>query len=165
MFKFFNQHSRDLPAMTSLLIVYHTQSGSCAALARAAAKGARQEADVKVVVRRACDAGIDDLAAADGLLLVAAENSGSLSGGCKDFLDRIFYPAIDQTLVLPYALLLSAGNDGRGAVQQAERILRGIPLNPALEAQICRGEVGRQHLLVASEMGLGLAAGLGMGIF
>ncbi len=151
--------------MSTLLIVYHTQSGSCAALARAACEGANLEESVKVVVRRACDAGVEDLAAADGLLLVAAENSGSLSGACKDFLDRVFYPAIDRTIVMPYVLLVSAGNDGRGAVQQAERILRGIPLKPVSEAQIFRGEPQTQHFLRAHEAGQGLAAGLAMGIF
>ncbi|MEP5566987.1 MAG: NAD(P)H-dependent oxidoreductase [Halioglobus sp.] len=151
--------------MKSLLIVYHTQSGSCASLARAAAEGATRDELVQVVVRRACDAGIADLATADGLLLVAAENSGSLSGACKDFLDRVFYPAIDRGLVLPYALLISAGNDGRGAVQQAERILRGVPFKPVADAQIFRGVPQQQHLHLADETGQSLAAGLEMGIF
>lgn len=151
--------------MKSLLIVYHTQSGSCASLARAAAEGATKEESVQLIVRRACDAGIADLASADGLLLVAAENSGSLSGACKDFLDRVFYPAIDRRLVLPYALLVSAGNDGRGAVQQAERILRGVPFKPVAEAQIYRGVPQPEHLRLASEAGQSLAAGLEMGIF
>jgi len=151
--------------MSSLLIVYHTQSGSCAALARAAREGASLEASVEVVVRRACDAGIEDLATADGLLLVAAENSGSLSGACKDFLDRVFYPAIERAVVLPYVLLVSAGNDGRGAVKQAECILRGIPLKPVAEAQIFRGVPEQKHLQLSHEAGQGLAAGLAMGIF
>ena len=151
--------------MKSLLIVYHTQSGSCARLARAAADGARLEEGADVVVCRACDAGVKDLAAADGLLLVAAENSGALSGGSKDFLDRIFYPAIERKLVLPYALLVSAGNDGRGAVSQAERILRGIPLVEATASQIFRGAPTEQHLDAARETGQALAAGLTMGIF
>ena len=69
--------------MPSLLIVYHSLSGTCAELARAAAEGARQEQGVQVVVQRACDASVRDLAAADGLLLVAAENSGTLSGAMK----------------------------------------------------------------------------------
>ena len=56
---------------------------------------------------------------ADGLLLVMAENSGSLCGTMQDFLDRTFYPAIARGLVMPYALLISAGNDGRGARAQA----------------------------------------------
>ena len=151
--------------MTSLLIVYHSQSGASAALARAACQGASSEAEVSVRLRRACDAGIADLGAATGLLLVAAENSGSLSGGAKEFLDRVFYPAIDRQLVLPYALIISAGNDGRSAVKQAERIFRGIPFKTANPPQIFRGEPGEAQLAAAFDTGQALAAGLGMGIF
>lgn len=151
--------------MPGLLIVYHTQSGSCARLAAAAAAGARAEGSVAVRLRRACDTSVADLASADGLLLVAAENSGALSGGAKDFLDRVFYPAIERALVKPYALLISAGNDGRGAVAQAQRILRGIPFTAAAEPLILRGEVCDAHLGSARDCGAGLAAGLGMGIF
>ncbi len=151
--------------MPSLLIVYHTQSGSCAQLARAALRGASSEPGVGARALRACDTGVSDLAAASGLLLVTAENSGSLSGGTKGFLDRIFYPAIERGLVLPYALLVSAGNDGRGAVRQAERILSGIPFTQATEATILRGEVNAEHLLSAADLGQALAAGLAMGIF
>ncbi len=151
--------------MSSLLIVYHSQSGSCAALARAATRGAAAEEGVQVSLRRACDAGIDDLGKASGLLLVAAENSGSLSGGAKEFLDRVFYPAIDRSLVLPYALMISAGNDGRGAVSQAERIFKGIPFTVASPPQIFRGPASDEHLAAAAETGQALAAGLSMGIF
>ena len=151
--------------MKSLLIVYHSQSGSCAQLARSALEGARSEAGIEVVAGRVWDVGKTELAAADGLLLVAAENSGALSGGMKDFLDRTFYPAIDAGLVLPYALLVSAGNDGRGAVRQAERILSGYPFPAAAEPLILRGEVTAQHLQNSFELGQAFAAGLAMGIF
>ena len=151
--------------MTSLLIVYHSQSGTCARLARAAREGASEEGRERVALRRACDAGVEELAAAGGLLLVAAENSGTLNGGAKDFLDRIFYPAIARGLVLPYALMISAGNDGRGAVQQAERIFQGIPFTQATEAQIFRGETMPEHLASARNTGQALVAGLDMGIF
>ena len=151
--------------MATLLICYHSQSGSCVQLARAAWRGARQEAGATVNSRRAWDAGVSDLREADGLLLVVAENSGSLSGGGKDFLDRVFYPSIDAGLVLPFALVISAGNDGRGALRQAERILSGIPFSSAAEPIICRGPVTEQHLEACTELGLGMAAGLGMGIY
>ena len=146
-----------------MLIVYHSQSGSSAKLARAAGSGARPELDVRTL--RAWDACTDDLAAADGLLLVAAENSGALSGGMKDFLDRSFYPAIARGLVLPYALILSAGNDGRGAQQQAQRILSGYPFPVATEPLILRGEVCAAHLRDSAALGQAFAAGLAMGIF
>ena len=84
--------------MKSLLIVYHSQSGTCAHLARAACRGAELEPQIEVVVLRAWDAGTADLARADGLLLVMAENSAALCGAMKDFLDRTFYPAIERGL-------------------------------------------------------------------
>ena len=151
--------------MKSLVIVYHSQSGSSARLARAAWEGARSEEGVAVEIKRVWDAGVLDLASADGVLLVMAENSGYLSGGMKDFLDRIFYPAIEQGLVLPYALVVSAGNDGRGAVRQAKMILSGIPFVAASEPLILRGEVKAIHLERCKELGQAIAAGLEMGIF
>lgn len=151
--------------MKTLLLVYHSQSGACSQLARAAWRGAAEETGVEARVRRAWDAGVDDLAAAAGLLLVTAENSGALSGGAKDFLDRTFYPAIDRGLVMPYALLVSAGNDGRAAVRQAQRILSGYPFVPAAEPLILRGEVTPEHERAAAELGQAFAAGLAMGIF
>jgi NADPH-dependent FMN reductase len=150
--------------MKSLLIVYHSQSGSCARLARAAWQAADGE-EVNTTLKRSWDAGTTDLEEADGILLVAAENSGFLSGGMKDFLDRTFYPAIDRQLVRPYALIISAGNDGRGAVRQAERILSGYPFPRAAESLIVRGPVTDEQLRLSAELGQAFAAGLGMGIF
>ncbi|NND68849.1 MAG: flavodoxin [Halioglobus sp.] len=149
----------------TLLIVYHSQSGASARLAAAARKGAEREEEVQVVFRRAWDAGVRDLAAADGLLLVAAENSGHLSGGMKDFLDRVFYPAIDREVVIPYALLLSAGNDGRNAEREVRRILKGIPLVAAAQPLITRGVPTQEHLAAAGDVGQALAAGIQLGIF
>jgi multimeric flavodoxin WrbA len=149
----------------TLLIVYHTQSGASASLARSVLGGARAEPGVETRLRRAWDSGVADLRWADGVILVAAENSGTLAGGMKDYLDRIFYPAIEGSLVMPYAVILSAGNDGRGARGQAERILSGIPFTRATESIILRGEVTPAHLQAGEELGQAFAAGLVMGIF
>lgn len=151
--------------MRSVLIVYHTQSGASAQLAQACFTAAASVEEVHVRVLRAWDAGSADLLAADGLVLVGAENSGSLSGGVKDFLDRTFYPVGETGRVLPYALLLSAGNDGRGAREQARRILSGYPLSEAMEPVICRGEVSAAHRQQAAELGEAFATGVEMGIF
>ena len=149
--------------MKPLLIIYHSQSGTSARLARAAAVGARSE--LVVTIRRAWDACTDDLADAQGLLLVAAENSGALSGGMKDFLDRSFYPAIARGLVLPYALIISAGNDGSGARRQVQRILSGYPFPAATQPLVLRGETCGSHLGESETLGQAFAAGLVMGIF
>jgi multimeric flavodoxin WrbA len=151
--------------MKSLLIVYHSQSGTCAQLAMAAWRGASSEQAIEVNAMRAWDSGTPDLAGANGLLLVMAENSGALSGTMKDFLDRTFYSAISRNLVVPYALLISAGNDGRGAQRQAERILSGYPFPPAAEPLILRGEITPAHQLASVELGQAFAAGIAMGIY
>lgn len=148
-----------------LLIVYHSQSGTCASMARAAARGARRETGVHLQVCRAWNASVEHLACADGLLLVAAENSGALSGGMKDFLDRTFYPAIARGLVVPYGLLVSAGNDGTSAQSQAQRILRGYPFPAATQPVIQRGEFCQAAALICEEFGEAFATGLSMGIY
>ena len=149
----------------SLLIVYHSQSGASFRLAVAARRGALLEADCEVTWRRAWDAGLEDLRECDALLLVAPENSGTMTGAMKDFLDRTFYPAQPLQLNLPYAIIISAGNDGRGARAQYERILSGYPLQPVAETLICRGEVTTAAEAQCAEIGQTLAAGLALGIF
>lgn len=146
-----------------LLIVYHTQSGASLRLAAAARRGALQEETVEILWRRAWDADLEDLQSCDALLLAAAENSASVAGAMKDFLDRTFYPA--QGLNLPYGLIISAGNDGRGSSAQLQRILSGYPMKPVAEALICRGAVTADHEAACEELGQTLAAGLSLGIY
>lgn len=151
--------------MKTLLIVYHSQSGTCAKLAQAACGGAAQEEEVRTQILRAWDTGIEPLSQASGVLLIAAENSGTLAGSMKDFLDRIFYPAIEKGVVIPYALVISAGNDGRGAASQAQRIVSGIPLVAAAEPLILRGEFDEDAAAAARDLGQAMAVGLSMGIY
>lgn len=153
--------------MKHLLIVYHSQSGSTARLAQAALAGAQQESAVETRLCRACDADTDDLLWADAVLFGTPENFGYLSGGLTDFLARTFYPLqeLGRGRSFPYAVFVSAGNDGRGAVRQLQRIVGGYPMQQVAEPVIVRGEVGAEGLARCEELGLTLAAGLGMGIF
>jgi multimeric flavodoxin WrbA len=108
---------------------------------------------------------MDDLAACSGLLLVAAENSGSLAGGMKDFLDRCFYPAQPMQLNRPYGLIISCGNDGRNASALTQRIMKGFPMKLVAEPLIFRGEPTAAMEAACEDLGRALAAGLGMGIY
>ena len=151
--------------MKRLLVVYHSQSGSTERLAHAAVAGAREEAEVEVRWLRAAEAGAADLAWCDALLLATPENFGFVSGGLKEFLDRTFYAASAQQLNRAVALIVSAGNDGSGAVRQLARILQGYPLREVAEPLIVRGEPGAADLERAADAGRALAAGLALGIF
>lgn len=151
--------------MTSLAIIYHSQSGTSAGYARAACSGARRESGVTIELLRACDADTVTLERVDGMIILAAENSGHLAGGMKEFLDRIFYPMMTRGLVLPYALVISAGNDGRNAARQAEKILSGIPCKLVAEPLVLRGETRSDYRQACAELGQAMAAGLNMGIY
>lgn len=150
--------------MKNLLIVYQSQSGSTALLAQAVARGAALE-DVDIRLRHALDAGIADLSWCDGVLIGTPENFGYLSGLIKDFFDRTYYAAYDLQLQRPYALFISAGNDGSGAQRQAERILQGLPWRKIAEPVIVRGPAGKADLTACEELGQAMAAGLALGIF
>ncbi len=158
--------------MKRLTIIYHSQSGNTQKLAEAVAVGAREEATgagsektLTVTVKKAFNAGLDDLLSADALLFGTPENFGYMSGALKDFFDRTYYPAESHQINLPYGVFISAGNDGSGAVREIERIVKGYPLRRVAEPLIAKGEVSEQHLQRCRELGLSMAAGLVMGIF
>ena len=151
--------------MKRLLIVFHSQSGSTQKLAFAVRDGAQTEPDVEVRCLRALEAGFESLQWCDAVIFGSPENFGFLSGGLKDFLDRTFYPALAEGLTRPYAVFISAGNDGTGAIRQLERIAKGYPLKAVAEPLIIKGEVTEEGTQSCYELGQAVAAGLDLGIF
>ena len=151
--------------MKKLLIVYHSQSGNTEQLANAVYSGCQREAGISVQLKTALSAKLEDLLWADGILLGTPENFGTMSGALKDFFDRTFYPAEPYRINLPYAIFISAGNDGNGAVREIDRIVRGYPLRKVAEPLIVKGTVTSDHIHKAEEFGLAMAAGLNLGIF
>lgn len=151
-------------AKKRLLIIWSSQTGRTAQLVDAALEGAADFADdVETVALPALDAGIDELLAVDGLIIATPENFGYLSGAVKDFLDRTYYPAEGKVDGLPYLMLVSAGNDGTGAVRALERIAAGYRWKCVAEALIVKGEPDQAALTAARERGALLAAGLSFG--
>ena len=153
--------------MKHLLIVYHTQTGNTQRMAEAAYAGSQDDEVTGVEARKlSCsDAGAEDLLWADGLLLGTPENFGYMSGGMKDFLDRTFYPVEGKILSLPYAVFISAGNDGTGALRAIRRIANGYPFKEIQEPIIARGGVTDEHLRQCRDLGTALALGLEMDLF
>lgn len=152
--------------MKHLLIVYSSQTGRTRQLAEAAGAGAAELSDeVDLRCLRAVDAGLDDLLWADGLLIGSPENFGYLSGAVKDFLDRTYYPAEGKTIGLPYAMFVSAGNDGSGSVRALERIASGYQWKRVAEPVIVKGELTDAGLAAARELGQTLAAGIAYAVF
>jgi multimeric flavodoxin WrbA len=150
-----------------LLIVFHSKTGHTEQMAHAVLIGAQHEDIDGVDVRflTATEATPGDLLWTDGLLLGTPENFGYMSGAMKDFFDRTFYEVEGKLNPLPYAVFISAGNDGTGAIRAIERIANGYPFSRVQEPIICRGEVDEATLRQCEELGMTLAAGIDMGVF
>ena len=148
-----------------LLVVFHTQSGNTAQLAEAVLRGANRVPETETRLLRAFDAGVDDLLNCDGLLLGTPENFGYMSGALKDFFDRTYHPCEGRLVGLPYAVFVSAGNDGTGAVREIGRIANGYGWKCSAEPLIARKAIAPEHLSAAEELGEAMASGLAMGIF
>ena len=151
--------------MKNLLIAYHSQSGNTQALASAVAEGSGQESAANIRLKTAFKTDLDDLLWAHGLLFGTPENFGTMSGALKDFFDRTFYPAQPYKLNLPYAIFISAENDGTGAVREIDRIALGYPLRKIAEPLIIKGEVSSSDIQAAQDFGLAMAAGMCLGIY
>ena len=163
--------------MKTLLIVYHSMTGGTRQMAEAAAGAARTQPDVAVRLLRAPDAGPNDVLAADGYLFATPENLAAIAGLMKDFFDRCYYPALERINGRPCAVMVCAGSDGSNALRQIERIATGWRLKavaPGLivcthaqtpERILAPKVIGADDLARCAELGEGLAAGLGAGVF
>ena len=100
--------------MRRLLVVSHAPSTNTQRMTDAVIRGA-SHTDLECV-RVDCLAPLtavaDDVLASDAVILGTTENFGYMSGALKDFFDRIYYPCLEKTEGLPYALFVKGGNDG-----------------------------------------------------
>lgn len=163
--------------MKTLLIIWYGRTGGSRQMALAAARGARAEPEVQVVLRRANRVGAEQVLAADGLIFAAPENLAALAGGMKEFFDRTYYSLLDRSNGKPYAALICAGSDGTNAQRQLERIATGLRLKRVAETLIVITSAQTPATILAPKIipqaeldrctaiGEALAAGIAAGIF
>jgi len=156
-----------------LAIIWHSRTGASAALAEAAANGAGRHGRL-FPAEQVCP---PDLLAAAGYLFIGPENLGTLSGAMKELFDRCYYPVLGQLEGRPYATIIAAGSDGRGAQAQLDRIVTGWrlrrvaePLIVNLAAQtsaaiLAPKQVPPEQLAAATQLGEALGTGLALGVF
>ena len=148
--------------MPRLLVVHHTPSPATQALLEAVLAGARDPEieGVEVVTRPALTAGAADLLAADGVLLGTPANIGYMSGALKHFFDGVYYPVLQDTGGLPYALWVHGGDDTAGAVRAVERIATGLSWQRVAAPVSVTGAPDRDALAAVRELGATVAATL-----
>lgn len=148
--------------MKQLLVVSNSPASSALEIQQAVAKGAQdpQISGVRVIVKEPLSANVEDVMSADGLLLGTTENFGTMSGLIKDFLERIYYPVLEQKQGMPYALFIKAGEDGQGAVTSLQRIITGLRWTEIHPPIVCTGKLNDAFLEQSYELGMTMAAGL-----
>ena len=151
--------------MTRILIVYHSQTGNTEKMARAVAEGAKAIEGAEFILRRACEATLQELLDCQGLAIGTPENFGYMSGMIKDFFDRTYECARGKVFRKPYVVFISAGNDGTGALRSIERIALGYQFKKVYEPVISKGTLTEETLEKCRELGQTLAGGCVEGIY
>ncbi len=153
--------------MCKILVLYHTQAGHTEKMAETVAKGARSIKGVEVVLKEARNAAAQDLLECDGLAIGSPEYFGYMAGIIKDFFDRTYNELRGRREIFkkPYVVFISAGNDGRGALSNIERICIGYQFKKVYDPVIARGEIGQDILIKCEELGKTIAAGCEAGIY
>lgn len=168
--------------MRTLVVIWHSRTGTAEDLADAAARGALASdaaAAGHVAVRQiaAAETTPDDLIGADGYIFAGPENLGSMSGQMKELVDRSYYPLLGRIEGRPWALIIAAGTDGAGAVRQWQRIATGWRLRSVAvplivrtgadtpDAILARKTVPDAALADAAALGAAMAEGLALGIY
>lgn len=152
--------------MSKLLIISHAPSANTRKLTDAVLAGACDPSfkGVNVQYKQPLETGPEEVMAADGIILGTTENFGYMSGAMKDFFDRIFYPCLEHTEAMPYAIFVRAGQDGLGAKTSIERIVAGLNWKAVQDPLICKGET-ENFIEPCRQLGMLMAAGLEGSIF
>ncbi len=150
-----------------LLVVCSSRTGSNRRLAEALVEGTHTEGIEGVTTRLLAplDAGPDDVLAADLVVLAAPPNIGLINGLMKDFLERIYYPVLDETVNKPCALMFKGDSDATGALRNTNKILTGLRWRQVQEPLVVIGDITDADLDAARELGATLAGGLSVDLW
>lgn len=150
--------------MKPLLIVANTPSDNALVLRNAVQRGIEESA-FPFVVKPPLETTVSDVLSCSGIIIGTTENFGYMSGQIKDFFERIYYPCLESTEALPWALYVKAGLDGTGATRSVEKIVSGLKWRAVQDPLLLHGTFQEAFISDCEELGAGMAEGLKLGIF
>ncbi len=143
--------------MRKVLIVYHSQSGNTEAMAKAVYEGVKS-GGATPVLKRAADAGVEDLLGCDILAIGTPNYFGYMSGMVKDFFDRVWADIRDKVGNKPYVTFGSKGGGGAQALDSVERICDGLKMVRAFNGVLATRKPANEDLAQCRELGRKLAS-------
>lgn len=150
--------------MKSIVIISHTPSDNTVALLNALNLGCKK-ADVSVISKHGLDVSAKDVIESDGVLILTTENLGYMSGIIKDVFDRLYYPCLEKTQGLPFALVIRAGQDGTGTERAIKSITTGLKWRLSIPVLTCNGAWQNEFCLQAENVAETFATGIELGVF
>ena len=150
--------------MKPILIVANTPSAN-ALILQCAVKAGVDDSQYPVIVKPPLETSANDVLSCSGIIIGTTENFGYMSGQIKDFFERIYYPCLNDTQALPWALYVKAGLDGTGATWSVDKIVIGLKWKPIQEPLLLKGPFQDDFIEDCKALGAGMAEGLKLGIF
>lgn len=142
--------------MKKILVVYHSQSGNTEAMAKAIAEGGKG-AGATVTLKKAADAGVDDLLNCDAVVIGTPNYFSYMAGMIKDFFDRVWGTVRGQMENKPFAVFGSYGGGGLPAIESVEKICEGLGMKKIYDSIGAQRTPTAENLKACKELGKKLA--------
>jgi flavorubredoxin len=142
--------------MKNILIIYHSQTGNTEAMAKAVAEGA-MTAGAMVTLKKAVDAGVDDLMGCDAVIFGTPNYFGYMAGMVKDFFDRVWFTVREKMGNKPYTVFGSYGGGGMPAIETVEKICDGLKMKKVCDSLGVQRTPTDENLKACRELGEKLA--------
>jgi flavorubredoxin len=142
--------------MAKVLVIYSSQSGNTESMAKAVAEGAKS-AGATVVLKKATDAGADDVMTCDVLAVGTPNYFGYMSGLVKDFFDRAWIVIRDKVADKPYCTFGSKGGGGAQSLESVERICDGLKMRKVADGLVATRQPSTEVINQCKDLGKKLA--------
>src|SRR4030042_1774437 len=142
--------------MKKILVIYHSQTGNTEAMAKAIADSAKAPG-VTVTLKKAVDAGVDDLMGCDAVILGTPNYFSYMAGMVKDFFDRVWFTVRGKMENKPYVVFGSYGGGGMPAIESVEKICEGLGMKKMFESIGVQRTPTAENLKACKELGKKLA--------
>ncbi len=142
--------------MKKILVIYHSQSGNTEAMAKAIAEGGKG-AGATVTLKKAADAGVDDLLGCDAVVIGTPNYFSYMAGMIKDFFDRVWGTVRGQMENKPFVVFGSYGGGGLPAIESVEKICEGLGMKKFYESIGVQRTPTAENLKACKELGKKLA--------